>query len=275
MSHPGLPRWLLLIVATALLSGCGAAAQSGAPDTPPTVAAKNAPDHADLLNKVYDTSYSTPDGFHVDERAETEETYTVHHVKDISVSYEVCTDDFHEALAWEAADNESRVVNGHFVDSTENPWYFEFTRELTYPNDVGNVQGETTLGFSRIFKCATISRNGVDRNLRDGFGGTLNARPVTAATVKDLTEYLWQFEYFESSARKVIESMSTETDDDIRQTLRLAFLYPQGYGTCDRIEVVDWTFSADKHSGEITRQFQFRFAIEAQHDSGKPVECVT
>ena len=266
---------LPLIAAAILLSGCGAAGQSDPPGAQPPVTAKREPDYTDLISKVYDTSYVTPGGFFVDERADTQETYTVYHVKDPSVSYELCTDDFYEAQAWEAADNESRAVNGHFVDAHENSLYFEFIRELTYPDDVGNVQGETSLGFARVFKCNAVNRNGVDRHLRDGFGGTLNTRPLTDDSVRHLTEYLWQFEYFESATRKVLDSSTTETDRTISQILRLAFLYSQGYGNCDRIEVFDWTFSTDKQSGEITRRFQFQYAVEAHRVNGVPEMCIS
>ena len=73
----------------------------------------------------------------------------------------------------------------------------------------------------------------------------------------------------------MLDSLTTETEGTISQTLRLAFLYNQGYGNCDRIEVIDWTFSADKQNGEITRRFEFQYAVEAQRVNGAPVECTS
>ena len=40
-----------------------------------------------------------PDGFFVDERAGTAQSYTVHHGLDDSGSYELCADDFEAALS--------------------------------------------------------------------------------------------------------------------------------------------------------------------------------
>ena len=73
----------------------------------------------------------------------------------------------------------------------------------------------------------------------------------------------------------MLDSTTTETDRNISHTLRLAFLYNQGVGRCDRIEVIDWTFSADTQSGEITRQFEFQYAVLAQRVDGTPVACTS
>lgn len=269
------PAWPLILLAIATLPSCGPSGPTRpATDQVPIADASTAA-HDDLLSRVYDTGYSVPDGFFVDERADTPHTYTVYHVKDHSVSYELCSDDYAEALAWEAADNASRAVNGHFVDAYENADYFEFIRELTYPSDVGNVQAETSVGFARVFKCSSVNRDGVDRNLRDGFGGVLTRRPLTAQSVRQLTEYLWQFEYFGAATRKVLDSYTTEDDQSIEHTLELAFLVKQGYDRCDRIEVFDWVFTAGKTEGRISRAFRFRYGIEARLEQGKAVPCQT
>lgn len=264
----------IALIASLNLTGCGASGSSPAVVDAGNDATTDTVVYDDLIARVYDTSYSVPDGFFVDERADTDGSYTAYHVKDHSVSYELCSDDYHEALAWEELDNASRAVNGVFLDSHENQHYFEFVRELSYVSDVGNIQGEATLGFARVFKCSSVNRTGVDRNLREGFGGTLNEEPLTPEAVRNLTEYLWQFEFFEASARKVLASVTTETNKTIEHTLRLAFLFRQASEQCDRIEVFDWSFSTDRATGDIERAFHFRYALEARRVDGVAERCL-
>lgn len=228
---------------------------------------------SDIMAAVYDDDYAAPAGFLVDERAGTIESYSLYHVKDASISYEICSNNFEEARVLEEADNSSRAVNGYFVDSYENDLYFEFVRELNYPDGLGNVGGETSPGFARIFKCAAVDRTGVDRNLRSGFAGQLNARPLTGALLSRLTEYLWQFVYFEASSSKVLASRRAETATTFEHTLLLAFAFNQGTGKCDRIEVVDWIFRANKQSGEMSKQFLLRSTFDARRVNGLPEEC--
>lgn len=257
-----------------VLSACGGgAATSDSPASNNVQPLKFIPSNENIIAAVYDSTYAVPADFFIDERADTPQSYTLYHVKDASVSYELCTDDFAEALSLEEADNLNRPVNGYFVGTYENDKYFEIIRALSYPDDIGNVSDDTSPGFSRIFKCSSINRNGVDRNLRNGYGGTLNTSPLSVDNVRDFAEYLWQFTYFETSQRKVLDSFSAEHSDAYEHTLLLAFVINQGFGQCDRIEVVDWVFSADKSTGEIIRDFRFLFSIEAQLADGIPEQC--
>ena len=278
MARPRTILRLSTLIAAGTLSACsggGAAGQDGTGSQSESLSPVSDSLHQDVITKVYDPDYSVPSDFFVDERAGTAGSYTAYHVKDSSISFELCTDDYYEALDWESSDNAGRAVNGVFVDAHENERYFEFIRELQYSSDVGNIQGETTLGFARVFKCSSINRNGVDRNLRDGFGGTLNDQPLTAAAVREFTEYLWQFEFFTASAHKVLDTYTTETDRAIGHTLRIAFLYNQGADRCDRIEVVDWRFSADRVTGDISRSFSLLYGMETEWVDGAARQCDT
>ncbi len=232
------------------------------------------PSNEQIISTVYDAEYTVPDGFFVDERADTPGSYTLYHVRNASSAYELCSDDFDQALEWEAADNESRAVSGVFVGSYENDKYFEIIRELSYPDAVGSVWEPTSPGFARVFKCAMVNRDGVDSSALDGHAGTLNARPLTPGILGEFVEYLWQFTYIGASPRKVLDSYGWERADAFEHTLLLALVFRQGHGRCDRIEVVEWIHSADKASGVVNRTFHFLFAIEATQDSGGfPREC--
>lgn len=231
------------------------------------------PTNGQVLSKAYDSSYQTPEQFYVDERAATPGSYSVYHVKDVSVSYELCTDDFSEALAIDAADNASRAVNGEMVTSIENSRYFEFVRELTYPDSIGNISDPVSPGFSRVFKCSYVNRDGADRNLRNGFAGMLHTRPLSESVVKTYAEYMWQFTFFWPAKPKVLNSYSAETENAFQNTLQLILVTNQGDARCDLIEVVDWEFSVDKNTGQITKAYRKLYETEAQLIDGSPQEC--
>jgi hypothetical protein len=222
---------------------------------------------------LYDNSYKAPDGFYVDARADTERSYTLHHVLDDTASYELCSDDFAEAMAWEEADNAERSVQGYFVEAFETSRYFEIARELSYENDVGNVEDISSPGFARVFKCRDTSRDGVDRSELNGYAGRINALPVSAERIRVFSEYLWQFTFFPNSRKKVLASYPSATGDHITHTLRLAFATNQGTGQCDLIEVADWRYSVHRVSGEVRRQFDVIRRFEAQNQAGVVSVC--
>lgn len=268
--------WLAL---TVLLSACGGGSSPSTADvaTPPVKSApeQDMPTTGEVLRKVYDPNYSVPDGFFVDERASTPQSYTVYHVKDPSVSYELCTDDFSTAATWEDADNTSRQVNGYYVGHTENERYFEFVRELSYSNSVGNIDDLTSPGFSRVFKCSYATRDGVDRSLLSGYAGKINARPLSSEVLREYVEYLWQFTFFNVSAKSVLESYGTDSADALQRTLLLGFATLQGADQCDLVEVIEWTFSADLLSGEVVSQFDPVLSFQAELRDGVPAVCNT
>ncbi len=226
-----------------------------------------------VMALAYDNTYNAPENFFIDERADTTGSYSIYHVKDESVSYELCTNDYAEALAWESADNASRSVNGLYVGSYENDRYFEFIRELDYTDGVGNISDPTSPGFSRVFKCSYVNRDGVDRNLRNGYAGRLDVRPLSGQEIRTFAEYMWQFTFFWPAKKTVLESFATERQDDYQHTLRLAFVTNQGFEQCDLVEVVDWLFTVDKGDGQVTKEFRLLYQFNAELVNGTPRRC--
>ena len=268
------PFWIPLLSVAAACGGSGATDSSTAITGNSAIGLMPAlPGDAEIASLVYDSQYSVPAGFFVDERASTERSYTVHHVLDESQSYELCSDDYAVALAWEDADNASRSVQGYFVGSYENERYFEFIRELAYEDDVGNIDDVTSPGFARVFKCSNTSRDGVDRSLLTGYAGTLNAHPLDADSVRVFAEYLWQFAFFPQGRRKVIASHSFAGGDELQHTLLLALATTRGAGSCDRIDVAEWRFSADRRSGDVHNQMSVVHSFAARLENGAPVIC--
>ena len=266
---------LLPLLATAASCGGGGSSDTPKPAALPAepVTTTALPSRESIIAKVYDPDYSVPAGFFVDERSSTAGSYTVHHVMDETVSYELCTDDFAVAEAWEAADNASRSVNGYYVGAYENARYFEFIRELNYDDDVGNVSNPTSPGYARVFKCSNTVRDGVDRSSLSGYAGRLNVRPLTDERLREFAEYFWQFTYFPQRYRKVLDSMPVAAGGGLDHSLLLAFASGQGTGRCDRVEVVSWSFSADTTTGDISSEFRTLTTFEAELVDGSPQLC--
>ena len=269
---------LYVLTISAFAAACGG---SGATDssTSPANTVSADPAHAvpgdeQIAALVYDNAYSVPSGFFVDERSDTDRSYTVHHVLDASSSYELCSDDYAVALAWEAEDNAARNVQGYYVESYDNERYFEFVRELAYENDVGNVDDITSPGFARVFKCGNTDRTGVDRSVLTGYAGTINAQPLDPNSIRVFTEYLWQFAFFPANRKKVIDSYGTETEHALQQTLVLAIATNQGASRCDRVEVAEWQFSVDRVSGEVSKVFTTVRTFEATLENGLVRVCI-
>lgn len=267
-----LPMLALLAPIAGCGGGSGTATEASAEPGPPAQSQTLPPDE-DIVAKVYDSDYSVPADFFVDERAGMARSYTLHHVLDDSGAFELCSDDFETASAWEDADNASRSVSGYYVGAYENDRYFEFIRELSYDDDVGNIGDLTSPGFARVFKCAHLSRDGVDRSLLEGFAGHINARPLDDERLRVFAEYFWQFTFFPARHRKVLSSGPSPAASGPRHTMLLAFAITQGTGRCDRIEVVEWSFAADAATGAVSSAFTTVRAFEAELAGGSPRLC--
>ena len=111
----------------------------------------------------------------------------------------------------------------------------------------------------------------LDRALLDGYAGVLNTRPLSAETVGEFAEYLWQFAFFPQRYKKVLDSYAGASG--LEHTLLLAFGSSQGAGRCDRIEVVAWRFTANASSGAIERRFELVRSFEAEVVDGSPRLC--
>lgn len=261
---------LSLLPILVIVGACGGSGSTEAVEKA-AAATVQLPADSEILGKTYDNNYQVPAGFFVDERATTPRSYTLHHVLDPSDSFEICSDDLVEAQAFEDADNASRAVNGYYVTSYENERYFEFVRELSYTEDVGNIGDPTSPGYARVFKCDHTNRNGVDRALLEGYAGKLNPVRLDAALLREFAEYLWQFTFFNVTHKKVIASYPDPAS--LQHTLLLALVINQGTNSCDRIDVAAWRFSADPDTGEVTREFDTLRSFEAMLVAGQPHIC--
>lgn len=266
-------KFLFPILAVATACGGSGSSNDRQPDSSGAPAAKLLPTNTQILAKVYDSEYSVPDDFFVDDRASTTRSYTLHHVLDESDSFEMCTDDLVIAQAWEQADNASRAVSGYYVASLENDRYFEFARELSFNDDVSNIGDITSPGFARVFKCSHTNRDGVDRQLLDGYAGRLDPAELDAQALREFTEYLWQFRFFPVTDKKILDSTAVSVSGGLQHTLLLALVTNQGTDRCDLIELVEWRFHVNSSSGEIERTFDTVRSFEASFVDGEPSLC--
>ncbi len=263
-----------VLAIAAACGGSGAPSEEIAQPEPQSATISRVPDNSEILSKAYDSDYTVPDGFFIDERVETStRSFTLHHVLDESNSFERCTNDLVIAQAWEQADNDSRSVNGYYVTSIENERYFEFVRELEFTEDVGNITDPTSPGYARVFKCDYTDRAGVDRNLLDGYAGRLMAQPVSNDSLREFIEYLWQFRFFNVSRKAVVASYGDRQSNGLTHTLLLALVVNQGTERCDRIDVVEWRFHYDSVKHEMSREFDTIRSFEAEMSNGTPQLC--
>lgn len=266
--------FILILLGLAACGGSG-----GEPNDRMTSAASTKvrifPDDSEVIAKIYDNSYQVPNDFFMDDRHTTAGSFSLYHVKDTSMSYERCSNDYQQALDWEAEDNANRAVGGDFIGSVESDNYFEFVRKLYFTDSIANSESPFSSGFARVFKCNYVDRAGADRNLRNGYAGQLNRRPLSASSIKNYAQYMWQFTFFTATRKAVLETFSTEKDDVYQHTLLLAFLTNQRPDRCDLIEVVDWIFSVNKVDGEIGKQFNLLYQMEARLEDGVAVQCIS
>lgn len=262
----------LLVLVASCGGGSGEAPKPA--DAAVTVVEKPLPPVSDVLALVYDNNYQVPSDFFVDARASTARSYTMHHVLDESGSFEMCTNDFATAQAWESADNSSRAVQGRFVGTVETDRYFEIARELSYTASIGNISDITSPGFARVFKCSDTLRDGVDRSVHSGFAGRINSRPLNPDRVREFTEYFWQFAFFPTARKKVLDTYSEQTSSSLSHTLLLGFASTgAGRNGCDRVEVVEWAFTTNRATGDTQNSFDVVAAYDAKLVGGSPTLC--
>ena len=87
----------------------------------------------------------------------------------------------------------------------------------------------TAMMRHRVFRCDYLDRSGTDLRADAGAAGIMNQRPLTAAELERLAEYLWQFTMF-NNADYAVESSSTldERRRSLVQTIRMGQLVRGG-----------------------------------------------
>ncbi|MBB6092886.1 hypothetical protein HNQ60_001764 [Povalibacter uvarum] len=264
------------LATTVLLSSCGGGGGDAAPASPATVTPPlRAVEQSDLqiAQLLYTGTPRTPVGF--EEDAPGAGHVSTAHLKntDIDASlvasqpqYELCTDDWNEALAWSEAHAQSASQYADLVVTEDTSKYFEFGRSRA---------GEPDLTLrERVFKCTYVNRTNANLRVAEGSAGQLNHRPLTANELQSLGEYLWQFTSYNNFGHAVLKSSTSNATTSLSHTLIIASLVRDGYSTnCDRVDVVAWRHSASTATGELLLDLETLWSFGARETAGTATLC--
>jgi hypothetical protein len=272
MSHL-LPSGLAL-----LLCGCGGGGDSAetASAMPPTGTATATSvvtkTNSEIASLIYSDSQRTPAGFYSEPVPTFSGYVATSHLKTTDLNdnavlrYELCSDDFNQALQWSETANGVSGGNAALTGNESTEQYFEFDR----------LRAGTPQGYlrQRVYKCAYLSRSTVDLQVSSGDAGTLNARPLDAATLKHVSEYLWQFTAYNNFGNAVLSSSGDMISNNLAHSVVIATLTrATTAGSCDAINVVDWKHSVDTATGALTLSVTPLFTFRAQESGGAVSVC--
>jgi hypothetical protein len=209
----------------------------------------------DLADRLYKGTARTPAGFDTESRpSNVTGTLATRHLKNtdlatgpqaMGASYEMCTNDLAQAIEWS---EKQATWQGQYSDLAEvgsDERYFELVRVPRA--DV------TAMIRHRIFRCEYLDRAGSDLRSDSGAAGSMNQRPLTAVELEKLAEYLWQFTMFNNSDYAVESSSTLVNGNQLVQTIRMGQLVRGSAGTCDTVQVSDWTHTMSTVDGSLTR----------------------
>ena len=281
-------RILIVLALSATIAACGggggsasAPASVSAPQsvaTPP-VSSPPSTSAADLTlaDRIYKGTQRTPDGFAVETRPSSViGTLSTRHLKNtdfmsgtqaISPTYEVCTNDMAQAIAW----SESQATwNGQYSDMSEvhgdsRMWEIDRVPRA----DV------TALLRHRVFRCDYLDRTNTDLRADAGAAGSMNQRPLTAIELESLAEYLWQFTMFNNADTAVESSSGSGSGVSIAQTIRMGQLVRGASGSCDTVQIIDWTHTMDTTTGALTRSLTSVRTFKAKSTGGTTELCAS
>ena len=242
----GLRRSLAALTALALGS-CGTNPDGEALTTPEGTL----PSDIEIAALLYAGTPRTPPGFLADPAPASFTQVTTYYIKSNHVdaaapaSYELCTDDWTEALAWSETLAQQAPAYLDLVSNEQTERYFELDR-------VPRGEPERYVRM-RAFRCSYLDRSGVDLNAPADFAGTLNHQPLDAASLRDLSEYLWRFTHYNNADHAVLTSVPRTVTTGLAHVITLATLERGAAALgCDRITVREWLHTASE-AGELRR----------------------
>jgi len=264
-------RNVLMMMGLMTLVACGGGGGSASTSAPASVSSQpaSAPPPAPVANtpaatvsadlsladRLYKGDARTPAGFDIETRpANVLGTLSTRHIKNtdlatgpqaMSPTFELCTNDMAQAIEWS---ERQASWNGQYSDLVEvrsDAHVFEVVRVPR--SDV------TAMIRHRVFRCDYVDRSGTDLHSDAGAAGNMNQRPLTAGELQKLAEYLWQFTMF-NNADYAVESSTTATNSNgVVHTIRMGQLIRGAAGTCDTVQISDWTHTMNAGDGALNR----------------------
>jgi hypothetical protein len=273
-----------MLAATSLVACGGGGGGSAAPATsapqevsPPSSPAPPSTTAADLslASRLYKGDERTPAGFDVETRpASVTGTLATRHLKNTDFAtgpqaagstYEVCTNDMAQAIDWS-----ERVATwgGQYSDLVEvraDAHMFEVVRVPRADN--------TAMLRHRVFKCDYLDRSDSDLRVDTGAAGEMNQRPLTAAELEALSEYLWQFTMFNNADYAVASSTTSTVGNQLMHTIRMGQLVRGVNGACDSVQLSDWTHTMSLTDGSLARSLTNVRSYQVKSSSGNAEGC--
>jgi hypothetical protein len=263
-------------MAAIFVSACGGGGDSSAP-APAASAPPRAVQQSDLqiAQSVYGSGPRTPAGFYSDPPPSGHDYVSTLHLKNADVDaavvapqplYELCTDNWNQALEWSELGAQSSPQYSDLVETNDDPRYFEFGRVR---------QGDPTFYVrARVFKCAYLDRASANLRAATGLAGTLNRRPPTAAELRDLSEYLWQFTQYNNVGYAVLQSGGSSTAGTLTHTLHMGVLARGALSSsCDRVDVIAWRHTLDTMTGSLQVDMTTLWSFGARESAGVVSLC--
>ena len=270
-------RWRLAALAAVVLSACGGGGGDTSAPTPTASAPPRPVTQSDLeiAQSVYGIGPRTPVGFYSDAAPSGHDYVSTMHLKNTDVDpaavapqplFELCTDDWNQALAWSELSAENSPQHADLVETNDDPRFFEFGRVR---------QGDPTFYIrARVFKCAYLDRATANLRASAGPAGRLNRRPLTATELRDLSEYLWQFTKYNNVGYAVLESSGSSSPTALSHTLHIGVLARGGIsGSCDRVDVLAWRHTLDTTTGALQLAVTTLWSFGAHEQAGAVSLC--
>jgi hypothetical protein len=219
--------------------------------TPPSTAAAD----LSLASRLYKGDERTPAGFDVEARpSNVVGTLSTRHLKNTDIAsgpqaagptFEICTNDMAQAIDWSERQASWQGQYSDLVEVRSDAHMFEVVRVPRA--DV------TAMLRHRVFRCDYLDRSNSDLRADVGAAGSMNQRPLTADELETLSEYLWQFTMFNNSDYAVESSSRSASGNTLTQTIRMGQLVRGASGSCDTVQLVDWTHTMNTVNGSLSR----------------------
>jgi hypothetical protein len=228
-----------------------------------------------LADRLYKGDARTPSGFDVEARpSNVFGTLSTRHLKNTDFAtgpqsagptFEVCTNDMAQAIAWSETQSTWNGMYSDLVEVRGDSRMFEVIRVPRFDS--------TAMLRHRVFRCDYLDRSGSDLRADIGAAGSFNQRPLNADELEKLGEYLWQFTMYNNSDFVVASSSTATAGGSLVHTIRMGQLVRGATGSCDTVQIMDWTHSLNSSTGAIARETTNVRSFRAQLASGSTSLC--
>jgi hypothetical protein len=268
MDRKGMQRRVGLAALLALLAACNGT-ETGETATAQAQAQRSGIALSDvrIAELLYTGAPRVPADFLSDAPTPGSGVVSTYHLQSTPLSpgtsrYELCTDDQDQARGWSNAFSGGAEI---LVGESTSDRYFEFQR-VRNGTPIVSVR-------ARVFRCAYLDRSAVNLDDVQGSAGLMNLRPIDAAALRGLSEYLWMFSNYNNADHAVIASRGAQQNGSLEHEIVMAQLIRAGSGGCDRVSVATWRHRIDLGSGALVREWVPLWEFGARQDIGGVTTC--